>query len=69
VIPKRPGTIVIEKVEWELLGLFRCEMPFVATAKDQDISSKLKYKEKTFTYKVLPASAELSATMKLDNDF
>ena len=49
VTPKKQGTIVIEKVQWELLGLFRCEMPFVGAAcKDILLPKKLLEKEKIF---------------------
>ena len=58
VTPKRAGQVVIEKVQWELLEQFRCEMPFQAQAGSK-ISKQLLLKDKIFQLRVLPESVEV----------
>lgn len=67
VTPKRAGQIVIEKVQWELLDQFRCEMPFQAQ-EGSKVPKQLLLKDKMFHLRVLPESAELCATIKMKND-
>lgn len=58
VTPKRAGQVVIEKVQWELLEQFKCEMSFQAQAGSK-ISKQLLLKDKIFQLRVLPESVEV----------
>jgi len=58
-------------VTWDLLGQFKCEMPFKPENWYQisKVPKQLVRKDKIFQFKVLPESADLQVEMKMNNDF
>lgn len=76
-MPYREGEIIIEQIRWELYDIFKCEYDLIkseGTISDvrpefrSILPRQLVEKEKMFSYKVLKASAEISARIDLQNN-
>ena len=65
VSPLKEGAIVIDKIQWELYDLFKCEYDFPSKTKE-NLPKQLEEKKKIFSCKVLPQSAEVQAYIDLD---
>lgn len=76
-MPYRTGEIAIEQIRWELYDTFKCEYDLCRVEGNKsdvrpefrcNLPRQLVDKEKILTYKVLPKSAEISASIELKNN-
>lgn len=76
-MPLRTGEIVIEQIRWELYDTFKCEYDLCRIEGNKSdvrpefrgtLPRQLIEKEKIFSYKVLPRSAEIDASIELKNN-
>ena len=64
IVPEETGDIQISKIEWDLMGKFKCEFQLT----DSEHNRLLHAREKMFTYKVVEQSAELDVKLTLLRD-
>ena len=78
-MPQRTGEIIIEKIEWELYSIFKCEYDLVKMDRSEtkekfnhdfkpEIPRQLFEKEKSFGYTVLPKSADIMTKIELERN-
>ena len=64
--PLKEGTIVIDKLSWEIFGSFKCEYEFMREPNNKiGLPKQLEEKKKIFSYMVMPHSAEVEAEIEL----
>ena len=74
ITPKRPGKIIMKRVEWDILETFRCHFPLIndpglIVDKSMEVTlNKLSAAVNMFKYKVVQESAHITTAFMLSRN-